>query len=307
MIFSRLPYLRNSCLVLLGLAACLPTYAQAEEKGLLEMRETRYNTVFVHDRDGLISMTFGHNRRHYLESSYNPKDERELPVAYTRYMTVGLIYPRQLRSLLAIGLGGGRTSWYLHRYLPDMSVTEIELDADVIALAKKYFGIREERNYAVVENDGRSYLMRTPARYDMVFLDAYRGPFVPFHLMTTEFYKLVKSRLNEGGVIVQNVEPTTMLFDSAVATMRAVFDQVEFFAADGNVVSVAYDGPQRPPQSLLQAAQDRQKQFGFRYALPDFLKARRFLAADPNAKALTDDFAPVESLKAIERHNRKWE
>lgn len=307
MFFSRLRSIGASCCFLFGLMAGMGSHAQAAEQTLLEMRETRYNTVFVYDRDGVISMTFGHNRRHYLESSYNPKDERELPVAYTRYMTVGLIYPRQLRSLLAVGLGGGRTTWYLHRYLPEMSVTEIELDADVIALAKKYFGIREERNYAVVENDGRSYLMRAPTRYDMVFLDAYRGPFVPFHLMTTEFYKLVKARLSEGGVIVQNVEPTTMLFDSAVATMRAVFDQVEFYAAEGNVVTVAYDGPQRTPQALMQAAQDRQKQFGFRYALPDLLKARRFMAADPNTKPMTDDFAPVESLKAIERHNRKWE
>ena len=27
---------------------------------------------------------------------------------------------------------------------------------------------------------------------------------------------------------------------------------------------------------------------------------------DKNAKVLTDDFAPVESLQAIEHHNRKW-
>jgi spermidine synthase len=43
----------------------------------------------------------------------------------------------------------------------------------------------------------------------------------------------------------------------------------------------------------------------------DMLSQRRHIqiagggVIDANAKVLTDDFAPVEALKSIERHNRK--
>ena len=68
--------------------------------------------------------------------------------------------------------------------------------------------------------------------------------------MTKEFYEFAKARMQPGGVLVQNVEPTTMLFEAAVATLRSVFDQVEFYAASGNVVTVAYDGTRRPQVAL---------------------------------------------------------
>jgi spermidine synthase len=130
--------------------------------------------------------------------------------------------------------------------------------------------------------------------------------------LTKEFYELVKSHLAEGGVVAQNVEPSTMLFDSAVKTIHSIFPQEDFYLAEGNVVTVAYDGPPRPPDELQKSAADRESAFHFRYDLSQMLAQRRRLppdtgtTIDPNAKILTDDFAPVESLKAIDNHNRKW-
>ena len=184
-------------------------------------------------------------------------------------------------------------------------------DPAVLALAKKYFGIRDEPNFKVVNRDGRLFLSESKDRYDIILIDAYRGPFVPFHLLTKEFYQIVKDHLADGGVVAQNVEPSTMLFDSAVKTINAVFPQLDFYRADGNIVTVAYDGPERKAEDLAAAAQDRDKTYGFRYSLADMLNERRRIqieggsVIDPKAKVLTDDFAPVEALKSIERHNRK--
>ena len=97
-----------------------------------------------------------------------------------------------------------------------------------------------------------------------------------------------------------------MLFEAAVATLRSVFDQVEFYAASRNAVTVAYDGKRRSQVELKIAAVQLQKRHKFRYQLPDLLKARRFLDSNRARKPLTDDFAPVETLRAIERHNAKW-
>ncbi len=76
-------------------------------------------------------MTFGYNRNIYTQSMFDTRDDRDLPVPYTRYMTATLMYPSKVSSILEIGLGGGRTSWYLHRFLPSAHVTAVELDPTV--------------------------------------------------------------------------------------------------------------------------------------------------------------------------------
>jgi spermidine synthase len=289
----------------LSLFTSLPTAAQDLQGKLLETRESKYNSIFIYQNGDFVSMTFGHNKRIFTESIYDTKDERDLPVVYTRFMTTPIAYVSDLSNIVEIGFGGGRTDWYLHKYLPETRVSSVELDPDVVALAKKYFGIREESNFSVTVQDGRLFLDNTVRLYDIILIDAYRGPFVPFHLLTKEFYEVVKSRLRPGGVVAQNVEPTTMLFDAAIATIKAVFENVDLYDGEGNVVIVAYDGPSRSEADLMASAEERQHQFRFKYSLPDLISQRQVLTRVPDAQVLTDDFAPVESLKAIERHNQK--
>jgi spermidine synthase len=282
-----------------------------DTRNLLESKESLYNNIYVYEQPPYRSMTFGHNRRIYTESVYNTRDDRDLPVDYTRFMTASLMYAKDVHSILEIGFGGGRTAWYLHRFLPDVQVTSVELDPTVLELAKKYFGIKEEPNFHVANRDGRLFLQESKDHYDIILIDAYRGPFVPFHLLTKEFYQLVKDHLAEGGVVAQNIEPSTMLFDSAVKTINSVFPQVDFYRADGNIVTVAYPGDERKPEDLATTAEARDKSYGLRYSLKDMLAERRRIdinggqVIDASAKVMTDDFAPVESLKSIERHNRK--
>jgi len=283
----------------------------AAERKLLVERESLYNNIYIYADPPYVTLTFGHNGRLYTESIYNTKDDRDLPVVYTRYMTAGLIYAKDVKSILEIGAGGGRTAWYLHRHMPEVPITTVELDPVVAELAQKHFGIKNEENFEIATRDGRLFLRENKKKYDVILIDAYRGPFVPFHLLTKEFYQAVEGHLAPGGVVVQNIEPSTMLFDSATKTIQSVFDNVEFFLARGNVVTVAYNGPKRTLDDLKKVAEARQAQYKLRYDLKALLAQRRGLSAEvgtisADAKILTDDFAPAESLKAIEVHNRKW-
>lgn len=301
--------MKFSAIVAMFVAFVAATAAQAGERKLLVEKESLYNNIYIYSEPPLVTLTFGHNGRLYTESAYNTKDERDLPVVYTRYMTAGLIYPKEIKSILEIGSGGGRTAWYLHRYLPDVPVTTVELDPVVAELAQKHFGIRNEKNFRIATRDGRLFLRESDKRYDVILIDAYRGPFVPFHLLTKEFYQAIKAHLSDGGVVVQNIEPSTMLFDSATKTIQSVFANVEFYLAQGNVVTIAYDGAKRSAKDVESAAAERQAAYKLRYDLTKMLSQRRELSADTisaDAKVLTDDFAPVEALKAIEKHNRKW-
>ena len=288
--------------VTLAALAAMPALSQS---GLLETRESLYNNIFIFGDKDTVTMTFGQNKRYYTESSMSLPDPGALTVAYTRLMTLGIAYPPKLERILEIGLGGGRTVSYLSASLPDTSILAVELDKDVVDLAKKYFRFTETAKLRTVVSDGRAYLIRDPAKWDVILIDAYRGPFVPFHLLTKEFYTLAKSRLNPGGVVVQNIEPSTMLFDSATATLNSVFRSVDLYDGGGNVVAVAYDGPSLPQSELLARAAKVQAQYQMRYDLRTMAADRRVFQ-HPKGKVMTDDFAPVETLRAIEQRNEKW-
>lgn len=282
----------------------LLSHALAEQ---LEFVESKYNNIYVTSYDGLIAMSFGHNRRFYTESVYDPKDNDKLPVTYTRYMTVGLAYKPDAKNLVEIGLGGGRTATYLYQNLPHLDVTAVELDAEVVRMAVKHFGVKEAENFDVKIMDGRRYLRTNDTVWDLVLLDAYRGPFVPFHLLTKEFYELIEKRLAKDGVIVQNVEPTTMVFEAAIKTISSVFENIDLYRADGNVVVIAYNGPKRDQSNLIAQGTKLSNAHKLKYSLEEMISQRRVLTKLPNSDILTDDFAPVDSLLAISRHNRKMD
>jgi spermidine synthase len=285
------------------LALAQPTVAVAND--LLEKRESLYNNIFIFGDADNVSMTFGQNKRYYTESSMKLSDPGELTVEYTKYMTVGVAYVPKVERIAEIGLGGGRTVSYLSASLPDTGILAIELDKDVVELAKKYFKFQETARLRTVVADGRAFLLKDAEKWDVILIDAYRGPFVPFHLLTKEFYTLVKSRLNPGGVVVQNIEPSTMLFDAASATLKSVFPSVDLYDGGGNIVAVGYDGPQLSQAELLARAARVQERYKLRYDLTKLAAARRVLNR-PTGKVMTDDFAPVETMRAIEQKNEKW-
>lgn len=288
-----------------GIASLSSVSALAVDGKLLERRDSAYNTIYVYERDGYVMMAFGHNNKFWTETVYNPKEELALPVSYTRFMTASLPYSKDHSKILEIGFGGGRTAWYLHKYLSGTAITSVELDPEVVNVAKKYFGIREEDNFSIIVRDGRLLMMRNKERYNIIMVDAYRGPFVPFHLLTKEFYLTAKERLAPGGALVQNIEPSTMLFDAAVATIGSVFSNVDLYPSGGNIVVVAYDGDYLTQDELMSRARAMQERYKFRYGLPEMITQRRVLTGKPDAAVLTDDFAPVEALKAIDIYNRK--
>ena len=271
---------------------------------LIESRESLYNNIYVLEYGDVIVMQFGKNKRFWTETVYDRSDPRLLPAPYTRYLTLALAYPENVNSLLEIGLGGGRTTAYLNLHMPDLAIHSVELDPDVIELAEKYFDLETDENFQVTARDGRIHLVRDPTKHDVILVDAYRGPFVPFHMLTREFYQTTKRRLKPGGVVAQNIEPTTMLFDAAIATMASVFENIDLFDAGGNVVAIGYDGPPIDQAALLARAAHLQDTYGLHHALPELAAARRVLTTVPDHDALVDDFAPVEMLKSIERHNQ---
>jgi spermidine synthase len=202
-----------------------------------------------------------------------------------------------------IGLGGGSISTYYARAMPGVHIDTVELDQRVIDVAKEFFALRETPRVRYLANDGRVFLNRSKEQYDLILLDAYRGGYVPFHLLTREFYTLVKSRLTPGGAVASNLHDGTKLYHSTVKTMGEVFPTLDLYPSGvGEVIAVGTADAKFNRDLLATRAAALQENHKFRFALPEVLKRRM---ANPQAQGkggvtITDDFAPVNLYDTIE-------
>jgi spermidine synthase len=278
-----------------------------QRNGIVAHIETEYNDVFISKRDAYLTMSFQRYSQAYNESTSSLSNPDELPVAYTRTMMLGAIYPDELRRCLMIGLGAGSMPVYLARYLPNLVIDNVELDPGVIAASKKYFGVREAPRMRMIENDGRVFVARSSETYDLILVDAFRGGYVPFHLLTKEFYALLKQHLSPKGVVVFNVHSGTKLTDSTLVTLRSVFPTVDLYYNSGSFVPVAGTEPAMGPEILMQRAKAMQARYDFLYPMPSLLSGRANWPDNLKAELLTDDFSPVSVYDVIKKNNvRQW-
>lgn len=268
-----------------------------------ERIETEYNNIFIVQKGDFLSMTFRLKGENSRQSVMNLRDRGQLPLGHSHYQTLAAVYAGKLETMLMVGLGGGSVSEYFLRHVPEIKVVSVELDPGVVTAAKKYFGVEETPRHRIALGDGRVYLQRNRAKYDIVMIDAFRGGYVPFHLLTHEFYALLASRLEPDGVAVLNLRAGTQLFDSSLATLMRTFKTVEVYEYTGNAIVVARLLPPLTPEQRRARAEARQAQYKFRYALAPLLKDAA-APAPKETRLLTDDFAPVNLYDSVDTRRR---
>ena len=104
-----------------------------------------------------------------------------------------------------IGYAGGTVGRAYGTYWPKVNVLGIELDPKVTQIGRRYFGLASNPRVRVATADGRPYLATHSTRYDAIFLDAFRQPYIPFYLTTQEFWRLAQDRLQPEGMVMANV------------------------------------------------------------------------------------------------------
>ena len=275
--------------------------------GRLAHIETPYNDVFITKRQHHLVMSFQLKGWDYTESVSNLLDPDDLPLRYAQVMTIATIYPEAPRKILMLGLGGGSISTYLGRFMPEAAITTVEIDPGVITAAKTYFGLRETERMRYHAGDGRVFLNRNSELYDLILLDAYRGGYVPFHLLTREFYTLVKQRLTPGGAAAFNVNDGSKLYASTMKTLGEVFAALDLYPTGvGEVIAVARTSP-LDAQTLERRAAALQQRHGFRFPLPWILQRRMDKPQSQAASGdvITDDFAPADVYDVMGKDSRR--
>ena len=274
--------------------------------GQIARIETEYNDIFITKRRGELTMSFQLKGWDYTESVTNLSDPDDLPVRYTRMMTIGVIYPEEPKRILMIGLGGGSISTYLGRAMVDAAIDTVEIDPGVINAAKKYFGIRETPRVRYLDGDGRVYLNRNKTLYDLILVDAFHGGYVPFHLLTKEFYTLIKQRLTPGGAAAFNVHDGTKLYVSTVKTLAAVFPGLHLYpSGEGEAIAVVTGSP--APDATPWRSGPLRCRSGtiFVSRCRSCWRGAARLPSTRDGELLTDDFAPVNLYDTMGERQRR--
>ncbi len=141
------------------------------------------------------------------------------------------------QQILIIGGGDGGTLKETLRY-PIERVKMVEIDPDVIAVAKKYFPwllhSLEDKRTEVLTAEGKKYLDTSQDNYDIVFVDSSEpvGPSKILH--ERSFFELVRDRLAPSGIVCAQMGAPFFQMESmkrAKDNLKDVFEIVRFYLA----------------------------------------------------------------------------
>jgi spermidine synthase len=178
----------------------------------------------------------------------------------------------------------------------------IEIDPAIVRVGAEYFGMNvdEQPSLSVHVGDGRYLINQLDREYSVIALDAYRPPYIPWQLCTVEFFREVRSRLTDNGVVAINVGRTNTdrrLIDALAATLLQVFPTVHAMDVpySFNTILVATMQPTTPDNLIVNAAQ---LTIDTNPILLDTLAlaASTVVPVTPSELIFTDDKAPVENL-----------
>lgn len=268
--------------------------------GLIYEGESLYHYIRVVEENGVTALEL--NEGQGTHSIYQPGQALTGSV-WDYYLLAPLITPPPVDPLAAelrwaiIGVAAGSTPRAIQGVYGDDPVVGVEIDGEIIAVARRYFALDALRNLDVVVDDGRTWLDRSEASFDVIGIDAYRQPYIPFHLTTVEFFTAARDHLTPNGVVAINVGRAPndwRLVDALVTTMHEVFP-----------TAVAIDVPDTY-NTLLFASQhplalDEIRTHFVALAQPDLqalaTRAAPLLRVPPSGPLrFTDDRAPVEQV-----------
>jgi spermidine synthase len=132
------------------------------------------------------------------------------------------------QRIAILGDAAGTVARGYGHYFPRTRVDAVELDGELTTIGKRYFHLSGPHLHLYTA-DARPWLAASTAHYDAIFLDAYRQPYIPFYLLTREFFYSARKHLRPGGVVIVNVGhlPDSNALEKVVsATLHAVFPVV---------------------------------------------------------------------------------
>lgn len=287
---------------ILGLTSGVP----ADGPGVVYARDTVYHRISVSDEGSIRYLRLDN----YWQSARDQAAPLHTVFAYTDYFHLALLFHPEIHRVLFVGMGGGTAPTRFHDDYVGTAIEVVEIDPAVVDAARRFFALPDDRRLTVHVQDGRLWLRRTDARYDLILLDAYLIDTIPFHLATREFYGEAAAHLTSGGVVASNVigalrGPESRLLRAIYKTFRSVFPQVYVFPVGAgspenlrNVILVGTTGDRLDRAEIFRRAHAAEETGRVRIAGLQQDAAAMF--EEPidtrDVPLLTDDHAPTDVL-----------
>jgi spermidine synthase len=288
-------------LALAILAAWLVRQPIKATAGQIYETESAYNYIQVLEQGGYRYLRLNegqgiHSEWHPTQLAFNGPWEQFLVAPF---FNPAPFKAGQVQSLCIVGLAAGTVVRQATAVFGPLPIDGYEIDPEIITVGRQYFDMNEPNLTAIAE-DGRVGLERGHKRYTLIGVDAYRPPYIPWHLTTQEFFQTVRDHLTDDGAMVINVgrSPTDRrLIDGLAGTIRTVFPSVYVMDVPDTFNSIIYATVQ--PTTIDNLYQN----YLFLKARPDTHPL--LLAAiektiinqqpTPDSRVVyTDDWAPIE-------------
>lgn len=141
------------------------------------------------------------------------------------------LYDLPVKSALILGFGSGSVAeLLLTKCDPEMKITGVEADSEVIRLTKQYFPVARNSNVTIVHSDAADYIVSSRGSYDLIIIDVFIEAIVPEKCQSVEFLRAVKSHLSPTGKLYFNkmrMESDKISIEDFEKNLRAVFDKIE--------------------------------------------------------------------------------
>ncbi|MEM6293414.1 MAG: fused MFS/spermidine synthase [Myxococcota bacterium] len=303
----RRRWIQGAAAAAAGLACGVPSRPSlAAGETVLEEAHSPYNHIVVTERGTVRTMYFVVDGTYYIESRLDRGYAQSLDLDYTRTMMAAFLVKPDVKRFLMIGFGGGQITNYLFNRFEGIEIDAVDIDPEVIRLARKYFEVPDSPRYRTHAADGRLFVEQAgDQQWDVILLDAFRGVFVPLHLKTAEYYAVLRDHLTPDGVVAANLHSLTEKYPNDRQTFASVFSQRYGFRSENGRQTCFVAGSSPAPVSpYALRANARALQSNFDFDLMG-LAARIHLAQDwnPDAAVLHDDFASKDSAAGATKHN----
>jgi spermidine synthase len=246
--------------------------------------DSEINHVTITELNGIRTMFLG-NPPEEAETSISIKNPEAPIFEYPGMVLLSLALRPQARKIVMLGLGGGYIPALFQKYLPDHQLTVVEIDPLIVDLAYQYFGFSAGGNVRLEISDGLDFLARqSPRSFDLIWLDAFNGKYIPAHLSTAKFLELNRLILKDDGLLVQNLHQTRLyLYHRQLALTSEAFDLPSLIFTGkrcANAIVISPTGPNplsRQPKEMARAV----RSFGNKIGPYDLMDEIRKLAPFP--------------------------
>ncbi len=288
-------------IVLLVLAILAGRGPVKTTSGQIYETESAYNYIQVLERDGYRYLRLNegqgiHSQWHPTELNYMGPWEQFLAAPFFNAPEYG---PERVESMAIVGLAAGTLARQSTAVFGPIPIDGWEIDPEIIAVGRQYFDMNMP-NLNAIAQDGRWGLEQSEKRYTVIGVDAYRPPYIPWHLTTQEFFQVVYDHLAEDGVLVINVgraPDDRRLIDHLVSTIQTIFPSVYVMDVPYSFNSMVYATVQPTDAANLYINFDhlRQRSDVHPLLLESIQKSIVYMQPTPESDVVyTDDWAPVE-------------